>query len=282
MVINTLKHLAYILRSKPEDLLQIANDINQYYYEKKEPKLDKENNPKFKHGIQQFRIITPSKEPLKNIQEKIHRNILLKIPLPDYVYGGVRGRDNVQNAQRHKGKKFNFTTDLSNYFPSISSRQIFAMFRRNGFSPTVCQILTKLTTFDGKLPQGTPTSPTLSNLIFVSTGEKLNSLAKENKIIFTTFIDDLTFSSSNDFKNLIPEFINIICEDFILSHKKTFYKTYRPTVTGIVVTNNYLYLPENFKKKLNNLEGKTEEQIRGLKNYELKVKKANIKTKKSK
>lgn len=280
MAINTIKHLAYILRSKPDDLLQIVDNINQYYYEKKEPKLDKENKPKFKNGVQQFRIITPSKEPLKAIQEKIHRNILLKITLPDYAYGGVKGRDNVQNALKHRGKKFNFTTDLSNYFPSISSHQVFLMFRRNGFSPTVAQILTKLTTYDGKLPQGTPTSPTISNLVFVPTGEKLNELVKKNEITFTTFIDDLTFSSPKDFKELTLQFIEMISENFILSHKKTFYKTYRPTITGIVVTNNYLYLPENFKKKLENLEGKTEEQINGLKNYEAKVLKANIKRKK--
>jgi len=279
MTINTIKHLAYILRLKPEELLQIVNNVNQYYYEKKEPKLDKENNPKFKNGIQQFRILTPSKEPLKSIQEKIHKRILLKIKLPDYAFGGVKGRDNVQNALRHKGKKFNFTTDLSNYFPSISSSQVFKMYRSNGFSPSVSQILTKLTTYEGKLPQGTPTSPTISNLVFVPTGLRLNSLAEKNKITFTSFIDDLTFSSPIDFKDLTFQFIDIITENFILSHKKTFYKTYRPTITGIVVTNNYLYLPENFKKKLTNLEGKTVEQINGLKNYESKVLNTNIKNK---
>lgn len=279
MTINTIKHLAYILRLKPEELLHIANNVNQYYYEKREAKLDKENNPKFKNGVQQFRVITPSREPLKSIQEKIHRRILLKIQLPDYAFGGVKGRDNVQNALRHKGKKFNFTTDLSNYFPSISSSQVFKMFRNNGFSPSVSQILTKLTTYEGKLPQGTPTSPTISNLVFVPTGQKLYTLAEKNKITFTSFIDDLTFSSPHDFKELTHQFIEIITENFILSHKKTFYKTYRPTITGIVVTNNYLYLPENFKKKLENLEGKTEEQINGLKNYEAKVLNTNKKKK---
>lgn len=276
MSIKTIKHLAFILKLNTEELLHLSTNVDNYYYTKKELKLDKFKNPKLKNGEPVFRTLNPSKNILKIVQSRIHNNIISKIELPDYAFGAVRGRDNVKNASKHKGKKYNFTTDLSNYFPSIFNKQVFEMFVYYDFSPTVARILTKLTTYKGRLPQGAPTSPTISNLVFVKTGLKLQSIAEKYNLIFTSFIDDLTFSSKVDFKENIPEIIETIQNDgFIISHQKTFYKTYRPTVTGIVVTNNYLFLTESFKEKLNDLENKTPEQRFGLKNYAKKVKNAN-------
>jgi len=278
MIIKTVKHLAFVLKISPQELLQLANTVDNFYYTINEPKLDKDNNPKFKKGLQLFRTLNPSTKNLKVIQSRIQRNIISKIELPDYAYGAVKGRDNVKNALKHRGKKYNFTTDLSNYFPSITNSQVYNMFVENDFSPTVARILTQLTTYKGKLPQGAPTSPTISNLVFVKTGLKLQALANVHNLTFTSFIDDLTFSSKTDFKELIPDLIQVILDDnFIISHQKTFYRTYRPTVTGVIVTNNYLLLSEKFKKKLSDLENKTPEQISGLKNYALKIKKANSK-----
>ena len=116
MNIKTVKHLAYILKLQAEELLQLSNSVDNFYYTKNEPKLDKDNNPKFKNGVQLFRTLNPSIDKLKIVQSKIQKNIISKIELPDYAYGAVKGRDNVKNALRHRGKKYNFTTDLSNYF----------------------------------------------------------------------------------------------------------------------------------------------------------------------
>lgn len=280
MSIQTIKHLAFILKLNAEELLHLSTVVDNFYYTKSEPKLDKNNNPKFKNGKQIFRILNPSIDDLKIVQSKIQKNIISKIELPEYAFGAVKGKDNVKNALKHRGKKYNFTTDLSNYFPSIFNKQVYEMFIYYNFSPTVASVLTKLTTYKGKLPQGAPTSPTISNLVFVKTGLKLQSIAEKNNLTFTSFIDDLTFSSKEDFKEIIPEIIETIQNDsFIISHQKTFYKTFRPTVTGVIVTNNYLFLTEKFKQKLNNLEGKSPEQIFGLKNYARKVKNANQKPK---
>ena len=51
MSIKTVKHLAYILKLQAEELLQLSNSVDSFYYTKNEPKLDKDNNPKFKNGI---------------------------------------------------------------------------------------------------------------------------------------------------------------------------------------------------------------------------------------
>ncbi|WP_395051483.1 reverse transcriptase family protein [Flavobacterium sp.] len=236
MSIKTVKHLAYILKLSAEELLQLANTVDNFYYTVNEPKLDKDNNPKFKNGKQLFRTLNPSTKNLKIIQSRIQKNIISKIEIPNYAYGAIKGKDNVKNALKHRGKKYNFTTDLSNYFPSITNSQVYNMFVLNDFSPTVARILTQLTTYSGKLPQGAPSSPTISNLVFVKTGLKLQAIAVEHNLTFTSFIDDLTFSSKKDFKEIIPQIMQtILDDDFIISHQKTFYKTYRPTITGVIV-----------------------------------------------
>jgi RNA-directed DNA polymerase len=68
---------------------------------------------------------------------------------------------------------------------------------------------------------------------------------------FSTYVDDMVVSSKMDFKSLIPDFLKIITDDgFIISHRKTNYKTKNPEVTGVVVKNNNLALSNKTKTKL--------------------------------
>lgn len=276
-MINTLKHLAYILKVDLREIETIVNGIDNFYYEKSEIKLKKDLTPKLdKNGNPKQRILNPSIKRLKEIQKRLQKRILLSLEIPDYAYGAIKGKDNVMNAKRHQGKKYVFTTDLTDFFPSISHHQVFEMFRINGFSPTVSRTLTQLTTYKGRLPQGTPTSPIIANLVFVKTGKNLDGFARENQLTFTSFVDDLTFSAPTDFKELAPQIIQMIQEDgFRISHKKTNYKTRNPIVTGVVVKNNLIDLTEEFKIKIEKTVGKTEEQLRGEKLYKEQVLKTN-------
>ena len=275
-MINTKSHLAYILKVREIEIETIINSIDKHYYEKVELKANKDGTPKLdKNGIQKKRILHPSINRLKQIQKRILKEILSKLVIPDYAYGGIKKRDNVKNARKHQGKKYIFTTDLKDFFPSLKNRQVFEMFRSFNFSPTVSRLLTQLTTYKGKLPQGTPTSPALANLVFIKTGKKLQEFATENKLTFTSFIDDLTFSAPIDFKTKANFIIDTLQKDgFRISHSKTNYKTKNPTVTGIVVKNNNLAITSSYKIKIKDISGKTEEQIRGLNLYAERVKKA--------
>ena len=120
-----------------------------------------------------------------------------------------------------------------------------------------------------------PTSPMVSNLVFIKTGKNLQIFADENKLTFTSLIDDLTFSSPFDFKDISNQIIQMICLDgYRISHSKTNYKTRNPKVTGVIVKNNCLALSDEIKTKLANTEGKTPDQIRGLQNYADRIAKA--------
>lgn len=274
-MINTKKHLAYTLKFDQREIDAIINNIDKYYGEKINPKLDKFGNPKLdNNGIPKKRIINPSKRRLKVLQNRINKNILSKIQIPDYAFGAVKGKSNITNAKQHQGKKYKFTTDLKDFFPSISNKSVFQMFLRHGFSPSVSRILTQLTTYKGRIPQGAPTSSTVANLVFIRTGDILQKLSKTYGLTFTSFVDDLTFSSKTDFKDKVPEILDVISQEFKISHKKTNYSR-NPNVTGLHPMNNHLQLPMSFEKKLSSLHEKTPEQRSGLLMYKSLVEKIN-------
>lgn len=274
-MIKSTKHLSYILKVDFKEIQTIINNIDNYYKEKIIIKLDKFGKPKLdKNGEPRNRIINPSLNRLKVIQKRIQKNILVTIELPSYAFGAVKGKDNVDNAKQHQGKKYKFTTDLKDFFPSITNKAVYEMFIKQCFSHQIASVLTKLTTFKGKIPQGAPTSSTLANLVFMKTGDILHQYAQDNKLTFTSFVDDMTFSSSTDFKSKVPKILEIITNDYKISHKKTYYSR-NPNITGLHPMNNHLKLPKSFMNKLKSTEGKTLEQITGLLRYKKKVNIAN-------
>lgn len=276
-MINTPKHLAFVLKVDLKEIQSILKDIDKYYREKIIVKTDKFGKPKLdSKGNPKQRIINPSINRLKVMQKRIQKNILLKLYMPDYAYGAVKGKDNVSNAKRHQGKKYKFTTDLKDFFPSITNKEVYEMFIKEKFSHEVSSLLTKLTTYKGKIPQGAPTSSTLANLVFRKTGDILDTFSKENELTFTSFVDDMTFSSPKDFKELVPDILNIITAYFKISHKKTNYSR-NPNITGLHPMNNHLKLPDSFMEKYRERDEKTPEQKEGLIRYKEKVSISNYK-----
>jgi RNA-directed DNA polymerase len=266
-MIKTSKHLAYELKVEFSEMDHIIKNIDNFYYQKESIKKNDNGEPKVKNGVIQKRVLNPSIKRLKVIQKRLQKNVLQKLTIPDYAFGAIKGKDNISNAKRHQGKKYIFTTDLTNFFPSVNHNQVFEMFISFDFSPTVARLLTKLTTYKGKLPQGAPTSPIVANLVFVKTGKRLQEIATENNLTFTSFVDDLTFSSPSDFKDKTQKILDAVVSDgFKISHKKTNYKTKLPSVTGIIVKNNNLDLPKEFTDKMND-ESQSKERLTGLKRY---------------
>lgn len=196
-----------------------------------------------------MRSLCVSDYPLKVLQKRID-DLLKQIDLPNYVYGSIPGRSNILTAKQHVHNEYFFSVDLKNFFTNISHHQVFEMFRQNKFAPSVARTLTQLTTYKGAVPQGPPSSPTISNLVFVETGNRLFTIAEEHDITFTTYLDDLVFSSKKDFKLLIPSFLQIIrSQGFFLNHKKISYTIGRAEVTGVVIYANKLW-PTPFMKEM--------------------------------
>ncbi|WP_119788904.1 reverse transcriptase family protein [Flavobacterium anhuiense] len=262
----------------------VLENIDSFCYEKPpELKPDKKNGgfKKYKDGTLKVRIIRPSKGKLKIIQKNIKSNILANIALPDNVHGGVRKRSNISNAKPHQGKKYQFTTDLQNFYPSIKSKHVYDCFLELGFSNYFASFLTKLTTWKGEVPQGAPTSTVISNLVFLKTDIELINFCNDNGITYTRYIDDLTFSSHKDFRTLIPQLMEIVAKRaFRVSYRKTLYAG-NQNVTGIDVFLNRIDVPEKIKEKANDEKYKNLD-FNPVDNYIVQVQKTNVKKKKNK
>jgi RNA-directed DNA polymerase len=273
--INEFKKLCIIVCFKPNEVESIIKNIDKFYNEWIEKKLDRKTGlpKKYLDGTEKQRTIRPSLKELKIIQSRIKNKILAPIKLPSVVHGGVKRCSNITNAKPHQGNKYVFTTDLQEFYPNISSKRVYDTFCKF-FSPHYSHWLTKLTTWKHELPQGTPTSTHIANLVFLEADIELIKLCNLNNITYTRYVDDLTFSSQQDFKHLLSDILKIVTSNnFKLSHRKTQYKG-KQTITGINVFLNKIDAPEKIIEKSKN-EIESNAEFRPYTNYRNNINKTN-------
>jgi hypothetical protein len=166
-----------------------------------------------------------------------------------------------QNAFYHSNTLYGLSIDLKDFFPSITSNKVYTIFSNFGYNNFAAFILTKLCTLNGKLPQGSATSPAISNLICISMDKRLIGFCEKRGIRFTRYADDMYFSC--DDKALLLKNFSIIKKiiedsDFILNDKKTYFHTpsNKKMITGVLITSNIkeekfeLKAPKALKKKI--------------------------------
>lgn len=204
--------------------------------------------PKKKKG--EFRTIDAPCAGLKMIQRALNL-IFQTIYIPhEAAMGFVPHRSVVTNAKVHVGQKYVYNIDLKDFFPSITSGRLFKRLQVAPFSmdKKMASIVTDLccyTNADGKnvLPQGAPTSPTITNFISEHLDRKLTKLARAYGMRYTRYADDITFScSSNMFAEdgkFCKSLRNIIEEEehFKINTDKTrlCHSGERQEVTGLTV-----------------------------------------------
>jgi RNA-directed DNA polymerase len=147
----------------------------------------------------------------------------------------------VENATHHVGKKHLLNIDLKDFFPGISANRVRAVFRSEifGFNDQISTALTLLTTFQGKLPIGAPTSPVISNFVCHQLDTELTGFCQIHNLTYTRYADDLTFSSNDPIIPLMIEGIvnQIRNNHFEINTRKTRLtaNNRKQSVTGITV-----------------------------------------------
>ena len=108
-----------------------------------------------------------------------------------------------------------------------------------GYRLDVAHLLTKLcTNSDNVLPQGSPASPSISNLVLLKLDKRLSSLAKSINCCYSRYADDITFSGNKSIKSIVPLVKRIVFEEgyFINEDKvRLQYANQRQEVTGLIV-----------------------------------------------
>ncbi len=175
---------ALILGISPKLLTSMARNPNRYY---RIFRIQKRGGGE--------RTISAPRTFLKAVQYYILRFILHKQPVSDFATGFVRGKGIVHNARLHTGLPFLLNVDLRDFFGSVTSSQVRGEFLKIGFPVMVADSLAHLCTFGGSLPQGAPTSPALSNLVFADVDQRVADLASVRAMGYSRYADDMTFSS---------------------------------------------------------------------------------------
>lgn len=196
------------------------------------------------------RTISTPKTYLKVIQWWIVDNILNKIELGDEVHGFRKGRSYFTNASAHLGSKHILNVDIENFFNSITFSQIRQVFGSLGYSDAGSTLLAILTSKNGAVPTGAPTSPMLANAVLRSLDCQLQTIATEYNLNYTRYADDLTFSSPTWIDEaLVAKISNcVVSAGFKLNVKKTKFMGPgdRMEVTGLV-TNDALNVSKEWR-----------------------------------
>ena len=207
------------------------------------------------------RLISAPMPRLKLAQRWLLDNVLAKVPLHDAAHGFVTDRSIVSNARPHVGAAIVVNIDLKDFFPTFTYRRIKGTFESLGYGEEIATIFALLTSepevdeveLDGqsyfvargarKLPQGSPASPALTNIVCRRLDRRLTGMAKSAGFVYSRYADDLTFSAttseaSADVGKLLRRVrYAVAAEGFVPHEKKTriLRRGRRQEVTGVVV-----------------------------------------------
>lgn len=159
-----------------------------------------------------LRLISAPKPQLKAAQHWIARNVTEHLPVHGAAHGFVPGRSTVTNAREHAGAEVVIKLDLQDFYPTITQTRVKGLFRKAGYGEQVATVLSMLCTeaprerveLRGKpfhvalgprsLPQGAPTSPSITNALCLRLDRRMQGLATKLGFRYTRYADDLTFS----------------------------------------------------------------------------------------
>ncbi len=215
------------------------------------------------------RLIESPKPRLKAIQRRLLATILHAIPPHDAAHGFRPGRSIRTFAEPHVGRSVVLKMDLRDFFVTVTSARVAALFRTAGYPDPVARLLTGLVTHaapgsvwsdpaapalgpdawrirrrysEPHLPQGAPTSPALANLAAYRLDARLVALARSAGATYTRYADDLAFSGGSDFARTLarfPSHVGAVAleEGFLINPRKTrlMRRGVRQRVAGVVV-----------------------------------------------
>ena len=264
-VVTRIRDLWRCLKTK-DDLLRLVNVALEGLYGEKSSHVTMSQLNRYAYSSIESKRYTSFRIPKKKKGE--YRTIDAPVPMLKYIQRGlnlvfqsvftphaaamgfVPHKSVVDNARVHTGQRLVYNIDLKDFFPSISSGRVYSCLTAKPFSlnKEVASIITDLCCYrnaegDSVLPQGAPTSPTITNMICGQMDRKLTRLAKAYGVKYTRYADDITFSGmGNVFSEdggFVKSMRHIIEEEehFVINEAKVrlCHQGMRQDVTGLSV-----------------------------------------------
>ncbi len=223
-----------------------------------------------RHGGQ--RVIREPIPNLKIIQHKLSQVLETVYQPKPAVHGFVAERSIVTNARQHIKRRYVLNLDIEHFFPSIHFGRVRGMFMAFPYNldDKVATVLAQISClrYDYGLPQGSPVSPIISNMLCAKMDSQLRTLAAKHHCFYTRYADDITFSTrgrkfpaalavvvSEEEERLIRigSDLRTIIDDngFKINKKKTRLQTKnkRQVVTGLT-TNEFVNVNRKFIRQI--------------------------------
>ena len=259
--VGSKKRLALILNVPLAQLLDLAKSSANY-----KVFLRKEEICPFTGKKTKERWVQEPKSRLRYVHDRI-RKLLSKITAPAYCHSAIKGRSYVTNAAHHlTGRSVGEfervgTFDIRRYYPSTSRSSIRNFFAgRLLCAPDVADLLTNLCCYRGTdsslagtgLPTGSPLSPILSLYANKPMFDTLDELATRHELVFTCYVDDLTFSGAVlpvGLRNTVARVLHSFGHQIASDKTRLFTREQAMHVTGTVIKNKEVMVPHaRFKK----------------------------------
>lgn len=205
-----------------------------------------------------FRPIDIPHPYIKSLQSRVAK-LLSSSHAPDWLFSPVKGRSYVDNAARHIGANAFYMLDIADYFPSCRASAVAGLFLKELECPKdVAAILTNVATKDGSLPQGSPCSPILAFYSKMRMWNEIAEIVAGAGLTHSVYADDLTISG-----DAIPGAVIWAIKQSIHKHglklrsdKEGFCQARPADITGAIVTENGLRLPNRQFKRLAELRAR--------------------------
>lgn len=244
-VIFDQEHFSRLVGYDYEYILALSNAPHYFYKKFEIPK---------KNG--KLRTIDEPFPSLKEIQRWILENILTpasKRYVSPVAKAFIPKKSLRDNAKFHRNKKQIVALDIHDFFCSIHFGVVYGAFKGFGYSIPVSMLLTNLSILDNSLPQGAPTSPMLSNIIFKRLDDSIFRYCNTRGIMYTRYADDMVFSSNDMNVSQLISYVTMRVENFRMrineDKTKVIGRGSRQSVTGVIV-NDKLQVPRNYRMKI--------------------------------
>lgn len=252
-------------RQDVADLLGIREKSLRYFlYAIKQDNMYTKFAIKKKNGG--YRNIYAPHNKLKSIQRKMAYILNCVYKIKPAAHGFVLDKNIITNAQNHVKRRYVFNIDLENFFEQIHFGRVRGMLMKPPYNigSEAALVITQIACYNGKLPQGAPTSPILTNMICAPLDTQLTKLAKKYNLHYSRYADDLSFSSHKD--ELPSEIVYVdfggihigkVLDDILTKNSfkvnankiRMFDYHKRQEVTGLVV-NQFVNIKREYIKKL--------------------------------
>lgn len=222
-----------------------------------------ENVCEFTGKVKKARGVEEPKSELRRIHDRI-RELLSRVRLVDYAHAAVKGRSYRSNAQAHQKSDVVATFDIEKFYPSTSQEHVTQFFfREMQCSADVSALLGEIICYRpiigelGRLPTGSPASPIVSIYANKPMFDALNRLANSSGLVFTCYVDDITFSGAKLPQRLHKRVASIVSKNgHKLNQEKT--RVFGPGkpkhVTGVVIKDGKIAVPHSRFLKARKIE----------------------------